>query len=109
MTKIITSAIDAHVQGGQRRRYAVPAGRPLLLRHHRSRRTRTRRRPGPGVRARAHVLSSGLTFCDMTTNPDGELVPAEKRLAETRPPRPRAPGEPVNPAGHADDPPGLSA
>ena len=28
------------------------------------------------------VLSSALTFCDMTTSPDGELVPAEKRLAE---------------------------
>ena len=28
------------------------------------------------------VLSSVLTFCDMTTSPDGELVPAEKRLAE---------------------------
>jgi hypothetical protein len=29
-----------------------------------------------------HVLSSVLTFCDMTTSPDGELVPVEKRLAE---------------------------
>ena len=29
-----------------------------------------------------HALSSVLTFCDMTTSPDGELVPAEKRLAE---------------------------
>jgi hypothetical protein len=28
------------------------------------------------------VLSSVLTFCDMTTSPDGELVPAEQRLAE---------------------------
>ena len=28
------------------------------------------------------VLSSALTFCDMTTSPDGELVPAEQRLAE---------------------------
>jgi hypothetical protein len=28
------------------------------------------------------VLSSVLTFCDMTTSPDGELVPAERRLAE---------------------------
>jgi hypothetical protein len=25
-----------------------------------------------------------LTFCDMTTSPDGELVPVEQRLAETR-------------------------
>ena len=28
------------------------------------------------------ALSSVLTFCDMTTSPDGELVPAEQRLAE---------------------------
>jgi putative nucleotidyltransferase with HDIG domain len=31
-----------------------------------------------------HALSSVLTYCDMTTSPDGELVPAEKRLAEIR-------------------------
>ena len=29
-----------------------------------------------------YVLSSVLTYCDMTTSPDGELVPAETRLAE---------------------------
>jgi hypothetical protein len=29
-----------------------------------------------------HALSSVLTYCDMTTSPDGELVPAEQRLAE---------------------------
>jgi putative nucleotidyltransferase with HDIG domain len=29
-----------------------------------------------------HVLSSVLTYCDMTTSPDGEFVPLEKRLAE---------------------------
>ena len=29
-----------------------------------------------------YPLSSALTFCDMTTSPDGELVPAEQRLAE---------------------------
>jgi hypothetical protein len=29
-----------------------------------------------------HALSSALTYCDMTTSPDGELVPAEQRLAE---------------------------
>jgi hypothetical protein len=29
-----------------------------------------------------YVLSSVLTFCDMTTSPDGELVPVEQRLAE---------------------------
>ena len=29
-----------------------------------------------------HVLSSALTYCDMTTSPDGKLVPVEKRLAE---------------------------
>jgi hypothetical protein len=28
------------------------------------------------------VISSVLTFCDMTTSPDGKLVPVEKRLAE---------------------------
>ncbi len=28
------------------------------------------------------ALSSVLTFCDMTTSPDGEPVPAERRLAE---------------------------
>src|SRR5712691_9291080 len=29
-----------------------------------------------------HGLSSALTYCDMTTSPDGELVPVERRLAE---------------------------
>jgi putative nucleotidyltransferase with HDIG domain len=29
-----------------------------------------------------HALSSMLTYCDITTSPDGELVPAERRLAE---------------------------
>ncbi len=29
-----------------------------------------------------HALSSVLTCCDMTTSPDGELVPVEQRLAE---------------------------
>ncbi len=28
------------------------------------------------------VLSSVLTYCDMTTSPDGQLVPVEQRLAE---------------------------
>jgi hypothetical protein len=28
------------------------------------------------------ALSSVLTFCDMTTSPDGEIVPVEQRLAE---------------------------
>jgi uncharacterized protein (DUF433 family) len=32
--------------------------------------------PAPGV------LSSALIYCDMTTSPDRELVPAEKRIAE---------------------------
>jgi hypothetical protein len=27
-------------------------------------------------------LSDALTYCDMTTSPDGELVPVERRLAE---------------------------
>jgi hypothetical protein len=30
----------------------------------------------------SYVHSSALTFCDMTTSPDGELVPVERRLAE---------------------------
>ena len=29
-----------------------------------------------------HFLSCVLTYCDMTTSPDGELVPAGRRLAE---------------------------
>jgi HD domain len=29
-----------------------------------------------------YAHSSVLTYCDMTTSPDGELVPAERRLAE---------------------------
>jgi hypothetical protein len=29
-----------------------------------------------------YALSSVLTFCDMTTSPDGELVPVHQRLAE---------------------------
>ena len=29
-----------------------------------------------------YMLSSMLTCCDMTTSPDGELVPVERRLAE---------------------------
>ena len=29
-----------------------------------------------------HVLASVLTCCDMTTSPDGHLVPADTRLAE---------------------------
>jgi hypothetical protein len=29
-----------------------------------------------------YALSSVLTYCDMTTSPDGELVPVQRRLAE---------------------------
>ena len=29
-----------------------------------------------------YLLSSVLTYCDMTTSPDGELVPVDRRLAE---------------------------
>ena len=44
-----------------------------------------------------YALSSVLTFCDMTTSPDGELVPVEQRLAEIYDRlRHRAPGEPVD-------------
>jgi hypothetical protein len=52
-----------------------------------------------------HVLSSVLTYCDMTTSPDGELVPVERRLTEIqRRYGPGAPGKLANPARHADDP-----
>jgi hypothetical protein len=34
------------------------------------------------LEAPPYVLSSVLTCCDMTTSPDGELVPADRRLAE---------------------------
>jgi len=30
------------------------------------------------------TLSSALTYCDMTTSPDGDPVPVERRLAEIR-------------------------
>ena len=29
-----------------------------------------------------YALSSALTYCDMTTSPDGEPVPVDRRLAE---------------------------
>ena len=36
----------------------------------------------PGrIEAAPFVLSSVLMCCDMTTSPDGELVPVERRLA----------------------------
>src|SRR5690348_6304906 len=51
------------------------------------------------------VLASVLTCCDMTTSPDGQPVPAGGRLAEIQDRYgPRAPGEPVHPACHADYP-----
>ena len=31
---------------------------------------------------RHRSFPSALTYCDMTTSPDGELVPVEQRLAE---------------------------
>jgi hypothetical protein len=56
------------------------------------------------------VLASVLTCCDMTTSPDGQLVPVEQRLAEIHHRYgPGAPGEPVHPARHADDPRGGRA
>jgi hypothetical protein len=30
------------------------------------------------------ALANALTYCDMTTSPDGEPMPAERRLAEIR-------------------------
>ena len=89
-----------------RRRPAVPAGRPPLLRHHRSRRTRTRRCPDPGVRARAARAFQRADLLPHDHQP-GQRARA-CRTASGRDPsplRPRAPGEPVNPARHADDPP----
>ena len=51
-------------------------------------------------------LSSVLTYCDITTSPDGEHVSARMRLAEIQQRYgPGHHGEPVNPARHADDPP----
>jgi len=53
-----------------------------------------------------HALSSVLTCCGMTTSPDGEPVPADRRLAEMH--HRYGPGHLVsrsNPARHADDPP----
>ena len=41
-----------------------------------------------------YVLSSVLTCCDMTTSPDGELVPVGRRLAEIH--RRYGPGHPVS-------------
>jgi hypothetical protein len=52
-----------------------------------------------------YLLSSMLTCCDMTTSPDGELVPVGRRLAEIHYRYGPAPGEPVHPARHPDDPP----
>ena len=53
-----------------------------------------------------YALSSVLTYCDMTTSPDGEPVPVEQGARRhSRRLRPRTPGEPVDPARHADDPP----
>ena len=40
------------------------------------------------------ALSDALTFCDMTTSPDGELVPVDRRLAEIH--RRYGPGHPVS-------------
>ena len=51
------------------------------------------------------VLASVLTCCDMTTSPDGQPVRVEQAARrDTRTLRLRAPGEPVHPARHADDP-----
>jgi hypothetical protein len=41
-----------------------------------------------------YVLSSMLTCCDMITSPDGELVPADRRLAEIH--HRYGPGHPVS-------------
>ena len=38
--------------------------------------------PAPEFEPAPQALSSVLTYCDMTTSPDGQLVPAGRRLAE---------------------------
>ncbi len=58
-------------------RYCIP-----LLRHHRSRGTGLADILSSEFEPAPYVLSSVLTCCDMTTSPDGEPVPAERRLAE---------------------------
>ena len=74
-------------------RHAVPAGRPPLLRPHRSRRTRTRRRPEPGVRARA---AGAVQRADLLRHDDqpGRRARAGRKAArrDTAALRPRAPG-----------------
>jgi hypothetical protein len=84
----------------------VPAGRPPFLRHHRSRRTRTRRRPEPRVRACAARAFQHGDLLRHDHQP-GRRARAGREAArrDTAALRPRAPGEPVNPARHADDPP----
>ncbi len=42
----------------------------------------------------SYALSSALTCCDMTTSPDGELVPVGRRLAESH--HRYGPGDPVS-------------
>ena len=52
-----------------------------------------------------YLLSSVLTCRDMTTSPDGELIPVERRLAEVH--RRYGPGQlvsRVDPGRHAHDP-----
>ena len=86
-----------------RRRHGVSAGRASLLRHHRSRRTRTCRRPEPGVRICA---VRAVQRADLLRHDDqpGRRARAGRQATrrDTAALRPRAPGEPVNPAGHAD-------
>ena len=87
------------------RRPAVPPGRAPLLRHHRSRRTRTCRRPVPGVRA---CTGCAVQRADLLRHDHQPRRRTRGNRAtacrDTRPLRPRAPGEPVDPARHADDP-----
>jgi hypothetical protein len=64
------------------RRHAVPAGRPPLLRQDRSRERGLADVLGLEFEPAPYALSSVLTYCDMTTSPDGEPVPAYRRLAE---------------------------
>jgi hypothetical protein len=60
----------------------VPAGRPSLLRHHRSSERGLADVLSSEFEPAPHAPSSVLTYGDMTTSPDGEIVLVEQRLAE---------------------------
>jgi hypothetical protein len=65
-----------------RRCHAVPAGRPPLLRHHRSRRTRTRRRPELRVRPGTGRTGQRADVLRHDHQPGRPARAVERRLAE---------------------------